>query len=454
MLNRILCARLAPSSARLLPCSLAGLGRYLYLVALAPCLILLTGVGKVVAQETIVRSAEATFNNDGTISLSIMLDNGNPVSLQLLVNPPVQAAAASAQNCISSGKTYVEAFENYQNSCQLPITDCDPYDGEWYCSHTALTERPVLESQVQNTSANVTIVSINNVSLSADDTTAGQHTMQETLEPSPPSVVVTLPNPVVDPVIETDNNASTAVENSSSSTNPAIGKIAAGDLLVLHYDNAPDPDDGHALVAGRVLRDYYGLNSVLAVNGAHGHQRRNDFNINSESLFAQTWPSGLNAYRDWAGSVATSAALWSETVAQGHRVFVAEGGPSDFTADVLRAMPSSQRSSVAVVQHSQGWNQDNTRADNLQYVIDQANYFLIDNGNLGNNATADLNRQSQFFVNSALASQWGELWQAAFSYLSPDSKLDFSDTVELLWLLDIPLSQVADPDDFANTFFR
>ena len=193
---------------------------------------------------------------------------------------------------------------------------------------------------------------------------------------------------------------------------------------------------------------------MLAVNGAHGYQLRNAFNTNSESLFALAWPSGLNAFRDRDGSIATSVALWSETISQGNQVFVAEGGPSDFTADVLRAMPASQRSSVTVVQHSMGFNQDNTRSDNLQFVIDQANYFLIDNGNLGNNATADLNQQSQFFVNQALSSQWGDLWQAAFDYLSPNDKLDFSDTVELLWLLDIPLSQVAGPDDFANMFFR
>ena len=144
-----------------------------------------------------------------------------------------------------------------------------------------------------------------------------------------------------------------------------------------------------------------------AVNGTYGYLRRGNFNTNSESLFAAAWPSGLNAFRDRDGSVATSAAMWSATIAEGNKVWVAEGGPSDFTADVLRAMPASQRSSVTVVQHSHGWNEDNTSDANIAFVESQANYIRIDNGNLDNNNTADLNRQSQSFVNIALASQWG-----------------------------------------------
>ncbi len=439
----------------------------LRILVLTPCLFVLAGIGNGIAQETIVRSAEATYNDDGSISLAITLDNGNPLSLELLVNPRAQGNIESANNCISTGSTYVEAFDNYQNSCQLPATDCDPYEGRWYCSHVAMTERPVLEPQTLANTASVTVISVNNLpvtagnvvseqvevvaELTAAEDSADEPAQQEELEPSPPSVVVTLPNPVDVPSEESSNNT----PDNSANTNPTIGRISSGDLLVLHYDNAPDPDDGHALVAGRVLRDYYGLNSVLAVNGTHGYQLRNAFNTNSESLFAAAWPSGLNAFRDRDGSIATSAALWSETISQGYQVFVAEGGPSDFTADVLRAMPSSQRSSVTVVQHSMGFNQDNTSRENLQFVIDQANYFLIDNGNLSNNATADLHQPSQLFIDLALSSQWGDLWQAAFDYLDPvNSKLDFSDTVELLWLLDIPLSQIADPADFANMFFR
>ena len=448
----------------------------------------LLAAGSALAQDsTVVTRAEAFYNDDGSISVGITLDDGTPVSVELRIDPrnsqpQTQTAVSSNQNCISTGNTYVEALENYAASCSLPVTDCDPYDGQWYCSHLNMTEKPSLLSDVVTVADNrveVSVVSVNpgqvtsftdivqsvvvddNQSAAQPADTAGESSVEsiaslstevvEPVEQPVEPVVVTLPDPVPAPdeasAQDDDNNGNRAL-------NPAIGRIASGDLLVLHYDNAPDPDDGHALVAGRVIKDFYGFESVLAVNGTYGYQRRGNFNTNSESLFAAAWPSGLNAFRDRDGSVATSAAMWSEAISQGNQVWVMEGGPSDFTADVLRSMPESLHSSVNVVQHSHGWNEDNTNPVNVAFVENRTNYIRIDNGNLSNNNTANLNQQSQNFVNIALASQWGDLWRAAFDYLSPNDKLDFSDTVELLWVLDIPLSQIAGPDDFAEMFLR
>lgn len=416
------------------------------------------------AQDSVVTRAEAFYNNDGSISVGITLDDGNPVSLELLINPPPSQATTAAQSCISTGETYVEALDNYKNSCPLPATDCDPYEGQWYCASFNLNEKPSLQTAVapvaDGNSVSVSVISVNVESTAEAAAQSQVEAGPETVagfsievvapveEPIAP-VVVTLPDPV-----SVAGEENTAQVNNNILVNPALGKIESGDLLVLHYDNAPDPDDGHALVAGRVIKDYYGFESVLAVNGTYGYQRRGNFNTNSESLFAAAWPSGLNAFRDRDGSVATSAAIWSEAVSQGNQVWVMEGGPSDFTADVLRSMPESHHSSVNVVQHSHGWNEDNTNPVNVAFVESRANYIRIDNGNLSNNNTANLNQQSQNFVNIALSSQWSDLWRAAFDYLSPNDKLDFSDTVELLWVLDIPLSQISGPDDFAEMFLR
>jgi len=337
--------------------------------------------------------------------------------------------ATDANTCLATARDLNNAYSNFAQQCGRAAVDCDFHSNVWVCAAVAV------ESLSQ--------------SLIADAVASSGVQSAPAVASSSSNASVTLPAPVTDTSSEnTDAGLNT---NSNGNSN---GRIAADDLLVLHFDNAPDRDDGHALVAGRVLSDTFGLNSVLAVNGTHGYARRGNFQVESESLFQRAWPSGLNAFRDWEGSVATSAALWSNTIAQGNQVWVAEGGPSDFTADVLRAMPAAQRKSVTVVQHSHGWNEDNTRPDNVRYVSNQAVYIRIDNGNLADNSTADLNRKSDFFVNTALSSQWGGLWRSAFNYLSPDDKLDFSDTVEVLWLLEIPLNQVANPVDFANRYLR
>jgi len=341
------------------------------------------------------------------------------------------ALATDTNSCLATSRDLSNARSNYTQQCGGVAVDCDFHSNVWVCAAVAVES--LSQSAIADAIASSGIQSVTALASSSSG--------------SSPSV--TLPAPVANASSE-----NTSVVENTNDTGNSNGKIASNDLLVLHYDNAPDRDDGHALVAGRVLSDTFALNSVLAVNGTHGYARRGNFQVESESLFQQAWPSGLNAFRDWQGSVATSAALWSNTIAQGNRVWVAEGGPSDFTADVLRAMPEPHRESVTVVQHSHGWNEDNTRPENVQYVSNQAVYIRIDNGNLGDNATADLNRKSDFFVNTALSSQWSGLWRAAFNYLSPDDKLDFSDTVEVLWLLDIPLSQVANPVDFANQYLR
>ncbi len=125
----------------------------------------------------------------------------------------------------------------------------------------------------------------------------------------------------------------------------------------------------------------------------------------------------------------------------------------DFTADVLQAMPAGLRENVSVVQHSTGWNAKNTSIANLVYVRNAANYITIENGNTPNNGTADLNNQSDSFVTKALNSQWGALWAQAFDYLNPDTKLDFSDTDELLHILYVSVTKISTLDDFAAEYF-
>ena len=87
---------------------------------------------------------------------------------------------------------------------------------------------------------------------------------------------------------------------------------------------------------------------------------------------------------------------------------------------------------------------------------DVTNYIRIDDGNQPDNGTADLETRGNpdDFIDAAFSSLWAVQWQAAFDYLDPDAKLDFSDTVEVLYILDVPLSRVSDWVDFADEFLR
>ena len=275
-------------------------------------------------------------------------------------------------------------------------------------------------------------------------------------EPVAEAPIEVIEEPVADDPLEVAEEpvADDPIEVVEEFEEEPVVQPSGGDLLSLHYDNAPDRDDGHALVAGRVLVETFGVRA-MAVNGTHGHDLRGRFQTDSVPLFRLTWPDGLDAFNDFDGSVAAAARMWSETISNGGTVYVAEGGPSGFTAAVVRELPDAQRSSVTVVQHSD-FNTRETLDSSLDFLQDVTNYIRIDDGNQPNNGTADLETRSNTvgFIDAALSSIWAEQWQAAFDYLDPNNRLDFSDTVEALFILDVPLSRVSDTSDFADEFLR
>ncbi len=229
---------------------------------------------------------------------------------------------------------------------------------------------------------------------------------------------------------------------------------ASTDLISLQYDHAPDRDDGHATVAGRVVTEALGIDPWV-IGGAYG-ENKNTYDDDSEPVMNATWGNDwVNADADWDQAVDRTADRWQETLNNGGDVWVAEGGQSDITADVVREL--SQRMSdldtkqrIHLVQHS-NWNEDHTTDADLAYVRENTDYIKLADGN-HNNDTANLNQKDGQFVTAARASQWGTAWDAAFGYLNPDNRLDFSDTVELLHIVGIDKDEVATPADFADRF--
>lgn len=250
-------------------------------------------------------------------------------------------------------------------------------------------------------------------------------------------------------------SATTGSGNNPPATSGAFNR--SRDLVALHFDHAPDPDDGHAAAAAFVVQDQLQL-AVQVVGGTHGVYSAGRYIPASESLMNSIWGQNwLDAHNTRPSAVDQSAIRWAGTLAAGGDVWVAEGGPSDYTAAVVRLLqqrhPEFQtRNRIHVVQHSQ-WNEDHALAADINFVRSNTNYIRIEDGNEPN-STADFRGFRQSFVDSALNSQYRGVWNVAFAYLSPSVKLDFSDTVELMYILGMGTSQIANADDFARVFFQ
>lgn len=237
-----------------------------------------------------------------------------------------------------------------------------------------------------------------------------------------------------------------------------------GDLLVLAHDNGPDPDDLQALIANKAILDSHSCDiDHIMLAGTIGHK------INSPLAGSLSHSKGvygqgiaLDAYGQENVTASTTAALFGATVRNNSKVWIAEGGPSDFTAKVLRLMidqgySDAELKKINVVQHSCGtggnWNEAQTRSDNLALMKQRTTYHCIPNGN-NTNSSPDFNSgispANADFISRAKASRYGAEWAWAFSKIN--NKVDFSDTVEVCYILGT-CSGVMTPNAFADKFF-
>jgi len=215
------------------------------------------------------------------------------------------------------------------------------------------------------------------------------------------------------------------------------------DLISLHYDHAPDKDDGHSAAADRtVLETIYGKQwlpeHVLPVSGAYG-KNKHRFNEKSDAVMEATWAERggwLSAHEDWDGTVDAVAQRWAKRLEAGGDIWVKDGGQSDLTADVVRKLKAEMpdldaTKRIHVVQHSD-WNENQTTDEDLAYTKQQSDYIRIKDANRYLNKKGGDDR---FEKSAASHPVFGKSWQAAFEYYDPDHRLDFSDTGELLHIL-------------------
>jgi len=239
-------------------------------------------------------------------------------------------------------------------------------------------------------------------------------------------------------------------EKSEGAVKPSAKKAfnPKTDLLSLHFDHAPDRDDGHSAAADRtILETMYGKKwirkHVIAVSGAYGKNAK-QFNDASDKVMDVTWNEiggWLDGHEDKDQVVEELVKRWTQCLNDGGHIWVKEGGQSDITAAVVRKIAKDLKSAkdesrqlnkrIHLIQHSK-WNEDQTTDSDLEYVKQATHYIKIKDANQFLNVKGG---EKKFEGLAKKHSKFGDSWQAAFAYYAPNERLDFSDTGELMFIL-------------------
>jgi len=215
------------------------------------------------------------------------------------------------------------------------------------------------------------------------------------------------------------------------------------DLISLHYDHAPDRDDGQSAAADiTILATEFEANwiqrRVVAVSGAYGKNARS-FNSKSDAVMDAAFADyggWIAAHRDHEAAVEELTKRWLATLTAGGDVWVKEGGQSDITAAVVKniqrqAPEIDTKKRIHTVQHS-NWNENQTTDAALAFARRDTDYIRIKDGNAFLNIKGG---NSAFEKAAAAHPKFGPAWKAAFAYYPPRHRLDFSDTCELMHIL-------------------
>lgn len=214
-------------------------------------------------------------------------------------------------------------------------------------------------------------------------------------------------------------------------------------MLSLHYDHAPDKDDGQSAAADRtILESIFDADWIrkhtIAVSGTYG-KNKHSFNPKSDDVMKAVWDNcdgWLSAHTERDATVIELTVRWTRTLEAGGNIWVKEGGQSDLTAEVVQRirkqfpdLDTTKR--IRVVQHSD-WNERQTTEEALDYVKSHTLYIKINDAN----AYLNIEGGNDAFVRAATTHPaFAGFWRAAFAYYDPKERLDFSDTGELMHVL-------------------
>lgn len=244
------------------------------------------------------------------------------------------------------------------------------------------------------------------------------------------------------------------------------------DILVSQFDFKPDADDVHAVAAlGSMLEhsDMHGVN-LFAVAGTIGIQGGKYINARSlmKMAFGQENFNWTDAHKNRDVSVNLVRDRIKAVLAQGGNAWVQEAGQSNFTRDWLVALKEAGvhelviKNNIIIVQHS-AWNEKHTSPEALKYVKEKTTYQAITDGNKPMKIFARKDRRgpltpmyidkSDKWIASAISTENSKkhsqsLWQEAIKIIEqtdfkahysliPKGGVDFSDNVELWWILEL-----------------
>ncbi len=259
--------------------------------------------------------------------------------------------------------------------------------------------------------------------------------------------------------------------NNNLEGNSKAGAFNIGkDLLLVQFDCRTDVDDIHSIAALATLMSDAAFSKVNyhVVAGTYGMQKGLYVPPNDllELSFSGNWS---DAHENFESAVKQVKEIVTGTLKKQGDIWIAEGGQSDFTAGLIKALATdfpginvSKR--IHVVQHST-WNEKMTSPKNLQFVKENTDYCKIPDGNAVGNGTPgfrspDYTGWKDKISDPKLVKIWQLAIDIANKYNGKDGRhnnpaisaggLDFSDLSEVCWILG--LNEIKDTEGFFNLY--
>ena len=207
-----------------------------------------------------------------------------------------------------------------------------------------------------------------------------------------------------------------------------------------------------------------------AVAGAYGIQE--GLYVPPEQLMNKVFDSRWSdAHKDFDTALKEVAAIASKTLKDVGDIWIAEGGQSDFSAALVKAiqaeMPELNTAGrIHIVQHA-AWNEEVTAPQHLAFVQKHTHYQKIPDGNATGNGTPGFRSDAVIPLGEYISDKdLLATWQLAIDmgnryngredrYLNESIKaggLDFSDFSEVCWILG--LQDIKDAKHFFSLTFN
>lgn len=242
------------------------------------------------------------------------------------------------------------------------------------------------------------------------------------------------------------------------------------DLLLAQFDCKTDVDDLHSVAAFITLMSDANFSKINyhAVAGTYGIQEGLYVPPNDlfQLAFGDNW---TDAHTNSETAVERVKEKIKITLGNHGDIWIADAGQSDFTAQLIKAVQAdlpeiNLKQRIHVVQHSD-WNEEVTSPESLKFVMKNADYQKIPDGNaVGNGTPGFRSPEYTLWKDKITNPKLIEIWQLALDlsnkYNGKEGRynneaimaggLDFSDLSEVCWILGI--QDIKDTEQFFNRY--